>query len=418
MTDSPSDPGDGLMDIDMGGAPRVDAALPDPVVDASMGTDLGAGFDLDLGVDPTDGGGPLPEPDASVVPGPRTGVYYLANFDNGEFGRAGAMSGGRPALNSGWRLTLCEGSNGVCQTGEGGVSGAGTEMQIVSSAMLGADRVTPRLGEYFLHSFIDRRNDYTNLNAGPADSVRDKPRNSLALVHDNYRFGYDTEIWYGFSVYVPSDFEVDNGGSAFDWRTLSLQEVGNRPGYNHVRFFLNTENRDDPEAQWIWEYHVNPHTGSYRDDRTVSTFVNLGSIAEDRGRWTDWVVRFRANPFARRTTVRAGQYTNAIPGTYEGNRGILEIWKSVGPARRMEQVFSRVNQPVGTAPSSTDGGIRMDFRMYKYSWKWVKRGGEIVRSPSTVGGPRIQIGWDEIRYGFARDGAGFSDVDVAHRPRP
>lgn len=52
------------------------------------------------------------------------------------------------------------------------------------------------------------------------------------------------------------------------------------------------------------------------------------------------------------------------------------------------------------------------------SWIACTTAGPAVPSPSTVVGQRIGTGWDEIRVGFATDGAGFSDVDVLQRLPP
>ena len=159
------------------------------------------------------------------------------------------------------------------------------------------------------------------------------------------------------------------------------------------------------------KWYLNPKSGRSANE----TEVKLGSIANDRGNWTDFVIRQRINPFSKTTTVKAGDYERAIPGTYPGNAGILEIWKSVGacpgkapcdPSKRaFRKVFSRVDRPFGNAPNSTHGGISLDFRAYKFTW--LQLNGKPAKS--TVDGP-VVLGYDEIRWGFADKGTKLADV--------
>ncbi len=126
----------------------------------------------------------------------------------------------------------------------------------------------------------------------------------------------------------------------------------------------------------------------------------------DLGKWTDFVVRYRANPFSTTTNPA----TAGIPGsknqTYAGNKGILQVWKAEGPVgasgnRTMVRKFSKVNAPVGLVPHKSDR-LMHTWRIYKYGWK---------RFPTHVKGP-IWIGFDEIRTGLVgRDGTTYADVN-------
>jgi hypothetical protein len=125
--------------------------------------------------------------------------------------------------------------------------------------------------------------------------------------------------------------------------------------------------------------------------------------------WTDFVIRFRENPFSVDTNPAKAGIPNAMDKLYEGNKGILQVWKAEGPVdsrgnRKMSLKLDLVNTPVGRVPHATDKRV-LSFRIYKYGWK---------NAETDVKGP-VWFGFDEIRLGFANAGATFADVAPSAR---
>jgi hypothetical protein len=93
---------------------------------------------------------------------------------------------------------------------------------------------------------------------------------------------------------------------------------------------------------------------------------------------------------------------------YEGNRGILQVWKGTGDTdadgnRKMQLMIDKVNSPVGLVPHATTKIIH-HWRIYKFGWH---------SNPTTLTHP-VWFGFDEIRQGLvARDGTTFADVAPA-----
>ena len=131
----------------------------------------------------------------------------------------------------------------------------------------------------------------------------------------------------------------------------------------------------------------------------------------DLGKWTDFIIRYRANPFSVRTNPFSKGIPNAKNRTYEGNKGILQVWKATGTEdrngdRQMVSKINLVNTPIGLVPQASER-IRHSFRVYKYGWH---------NNPTDVAGP-VWFGFDEIRQGLAwRHGTGYSDVHPSGLP--
>jgi hypothetical protein len=91
---------------------------------------------------------------------------------------------------------------------------------------------------------------------------------------------------------------------------------------------------------------------------------------------------------------------------YEGNKGILQVWKAEGSVdsdgnRNMVLKIDKVNTPIGLVPRADDSKIAHYWRIYKFGW---------LSNPTTLTRP-VWFGFDEIRQGLvARDGTTFEDV--------
>lgn len=364
---------------------------------------------------------------------------YAAGFKQQEESTDGP---GIPRPNSGYLNALPEPQNSPTQfwSGSGVQNGSGGDTPIVTSYDIkqvtgetnypedlvpSGEVVTPRAGTHFLVMRIDKRKRYDGyLNSGTGNEPwLDKPRCSMSFngdAPDNRVDAWDDVYWTAFSVYVPENFEVDSGENFFKGRNIGLGEFGYRAGYNHfVPHIGLVKKGTDSDASWVTEAYTNPDGDWYGSNKLG---IGFGLITEDRGQWTDWVYRFRANPFSVPTNIPNDlNFSNAVPGDYPANQGILEIYKSVGPktGRYMKKVYSRVNQPFGTAPSSRNGGTRiLNTRVYKHSWKRI--GGETDWRPSNSNaiGPEICLPRDELRAAKESLGQGFSDVDVQQRSEP
>ncbi len=133
---------------------------------------------------------------------------------------------------------------------------------------------------------------------------------------------------------------------------------------------------------------------------------------DDRGKWTDIVIRARWNPLTVAGNPAVIEPTWGMAINLPASTGIYEVWKSEGPVigapgdplyRNMVKRVSLVNESVGSLPGNwADGGyIRLDNRQYRYGWH---------RSATSMTDPNV-IYWDEIRAGaLVRDGSSYSDV--------
>jgi hypothetical protein len=157
------------------------------------------------------------------------------------------------------------------------------------------------------------------------------------------------------------------------------------------------------EAHWFLRIYTNDQS-VLEDDNHVQV-VDLGPVNADIGRWTDFVVRYRWNPFSVTTNPADKGISDSKDQVYEGKKGILQLWKAEGPVgsdgnRKLALKVDKVNQPVGLVPHSTEK-IRHYWRIYKFGW---------LSNPTTLT-HSVWFGFDEIRQGLVnRDGTTFADV--------
>ncbi len=179
-------------------------------------------------------------------------------------------------------------------------------------------------------------------------------RSELRLARPNSvrNFDFGQEYWYGFSVYLPANYEVDYRGDTLN-QFLSVQNDGEpyRAVNPAIAFRPKAENwnlliRADSRLNW-----VKP------DYETVESF-NMGSWQEDVGQWTDWVYQ--------------------IKWSY-GEDGIVRVWKNG------ELV---VDYQGPNTFNGFDENVRWKIGIYKTSWK-----------SQATDVDRREIYYDEIRVG-------------------
>lgn len=327
-------------------------------------------------------------------------VFMDAGFETGRIQRSGGT------VDAFWVMSMPDPQPaGECSfiaaAGDGGFdAGSRTDVRVVKSEVWKDETVRPRAGAYFVRNVIHRNKCYPN----------DAPRSHLVLTTPAQEYLWDEEIWVGFSVYVPRTWEHDNKYKTDDQAHLSGISVfasNASAASSHLSLRIHPSATSDFNE---WTIKLVSTDATSITDKS-STFHSIGSIVPDLGKWTDFVFRIRFNPFSRRTNPAQEGISGARDQWYEGNRGILQVWKSSGNAdssgdRPMNLVFSQVNQPLGVVPRA-DRGLRLIFDMYKYSWQTFDTDPE---------GP-IFMGYDEIRYGrTARDGTGFADVAPSGTP--
>ena len=327
-------------------------------------------------------------------------VYLEAGFETGHV----RASGGR--LDAFWIMTLPDPQpEGDCKffspEGNGGFGlGSKTDFRVVQQEVWNGELILPRSGQYFGRSVIHRHKCY------PSDAAR----SHLVFTTPGQEYVWDEEVWVGFSVYVPETWEHDNKYKRADQAHLSGMSVfASNASASSSHLALRIHPSSDSEIN-EWVLRLVPTDPTSTTDKG-NAYHALGSLAPDLGKWTDFVFRIRFNPFNKRTNPALEGIQGARDQWYEGNRGILQVWKSEGAAdsdgnRPMRLVFSRVDEPVGLVPRA-DRGLRLIFDTYKYSWQ------PFDTDPK---GP-IFLGYDEIRFGRAeKEGAGFADVAPSGGP--
>ena len=325
----------------------------------------------------------------------------VGNFESGRFGPSTGVA------DAFWVRTLPENQTGAqhVSTGDGGGGPqSGWDLKVVGSLSDGNGVVAPRRGNYFARFLIDRTKNYTGLNDGA-----DRPRAELHALHDRMNFDFDTEVWLGVSIYVPENFEDEMLNNHLGGIVLISTNTDSAASFMSLRIHVP---EGESETHWVVKTHTDDQ--SVTDSLESRTFTDLGPIAGDKGKWTDFVIRMRANPFEVRTNPAAQGIPNAFNESYGGNKGIMQVWKSVGSAdsngdRPMQLKMNILNAPVGLVPGTTQGKSQLhtSMRTYKAHWQTMD---------TTVFDP-IWIGFDEFRLGqAARDSVGYSDVHPSGQP--
>lgn len=324
-------------------------------------------------------------------------VRFVGDFESGRIERNGARHNGFYI----GTLPNPQSATDVIVSGDsdfGPTSNADT--RVVRSEVVGGQAVMPRKGQFFLRSEVFRDKNYEKLNG----DVRNKPRSKIYLSNSSHEIDFDVEGFTGFSIFVPKNFENELG--VRDHRGSSvLFEICSDSSRSLVNLGVWVA-EDSNQAHWFIRTTANPNSVS--DSREFEQVIDLGPVSADVGKWTDFVFRFRFNPFSVATNPAAKGVEGARNKLYEGNKGILQIWKAQGDVdasgnRKMTLMVDKVNEPVGLAPHATTN-IKQLWRIYKYGW---------LKNPTTLTHP-VWFGFDEIRTGLvAENGTSFSDVAPA-----
>lgn len=269
------------------------------------------------------------------------------------------------------------------------------DTRIVASEVIGGETVRPRKGRYFLRTEVFREKNYLDLN----NYAKNRPRSKIYMSDAAHKIDFDEEGFVGFSVYTPRNFENELG--VRDHRGDSmLFDMGSDSSRSLLTLGVWVE-KPHNEAHW----YVRTYTSATSVEDVGLQVHDLGPVGADIGKWTDFVIRYRFNPFSVATNPGAAGIPSSKNKLFEGNKGILQIWKAEGPAdsdgnRQMVLKVDKVNTPVGLVPHATDK-IKHQWRIYKFGW---------LSNPTTLTHP-VWFGFDEIRQGLVgRDGTTFADV--------
>jgi hypothetical protein len=322
-------------------------------------------------------------------------LHFLGNFESGRIQTNGSE---RDGFYIG-TLPNPQAGNQIMVSGDSDFSPVtNADTRVVKSEIVGGQTVTPRSGEYFLRSEVFRDKDYLGLN----DNKRNKPRSKIYLSNNKNEFEFDKEGFTGFSVFVPKNFENELGVRDHRGGAI-LFEMCTDSSRSLVNLGIWVQGNSTNEAHWFIRTQANPN--SVNDSRDLEELIDLGPVGPDRGKWTDFVFRYRFNPFSVTTNPAEKGIAYAKDQVYEGNKGILQIWKAEGSEdssgnRNLKLFVDKVNEPVGLVPHATTN-IKSLWRIYKYGW---------LVNPTTLT-HSVWIGFDEIRQGLVvRDSTTFADV--------
>lgn len=328
-------------------------------------------------------------------------VYFTGDFESGEIQDADSARDGF------FIKTLPNPQGSVDQfvlAKGGGGPNSNLDSRVVRSEQVGGELVKPRKGDYFLRSaiYFDKKYDGFAGNSG-----KNKPRAIISMARDSHRFDYDVEGYAGFSVYLPKNLEDEMGKTGEQGKNMlmNISAPGAAECFTLSYWVPSSKEGGGKESHW-W---IRLARSARSTDRDGTQNIDLGSLAGDKGKWTDFVIRFRCNPFSVDTNPYEKGIPNAKNQLYKGNKGILQIWKGEGPVdasgnRRMVLKLNKVNTPIGLVPHK-EWKLGFTLRQYKHGWH---------QQDTTVKGP-VWIGFDEVRFGLVnRDRTSYSDVQSAN----
>lgn len=279
--------------------------------------------------------------------------------------------------------------------GRGGFGpNAAVDTRVVTTEKVGSETVKPRKGKYFIRSALYRNKNYAKLNSG-----KNKPRSKIYMNHSKNMVNFDEEGYLGFSVFLPKNWEHETGvrGNPGEVQLLQVQAKQASSTLLHLGVYVP---KGKSVAHWTLTHFLTDKStkGGKKD------VYDLGPVSGDLGVWTDFVLRYRFNPFSKST--KASTISGGDSKTYAGNKGILQLWKSSGSIdgqgnRKMALTAVNIqDKPVGLVPPAK-AQIDWHFRAYKYGWH---------NQRTAVNGP-VWVGFDEIRDGrVLANGTSFKDV--------
>ena len=308
-------------------------------------------------------------------------VRFTGAFESGQLNA-------KASVTDGFLLQTLQGSAFI-ELGTGGASAAtGYDTRVVSSEVYNSETILPRKGNYFVRSEIFFNKDYSVM---PFNGGKNKPRSAISMSDPTHRIEFDTENFLGFSLRLPNSFWHETG--VRDDRG-SIQLLTCYPGTDtSATFFYLAAYVKSPNTTANWYLGVYTDASSTQESAAKLTEYDLGSVVPDIGKWTDFVIRYRANPFSVNTNP-SGSIAGSKDQLFTGNQGIFQVWKGTGNAdsqgnRVMTQVGPNiVGAPVGLVPKASDL-LQHSLRIYKYGW----------HNNSTASTNPVWIGFDEVRMG-------------------
>jgi hypothetical protein len=317
-------------------------------------------------------------------------VHFTASFESGKVQQKESSTDGF------WVHTLPNPQSGTKSfaSGSGGfVPSSGLDTRVVPGETWRNEIIRPRAGSYFVRSTLHYDKNYAELNGG-----LNKPRSKIYMTGKSNTVPFDQEGYLGFSLFLPKSWEHETG-SIGDVGKAQLLQVSSVSASHTLLTMKVYVPKGKSEAHWFLVHHFSD--SSVRGG--VQKAYDLGPVKGDLGKWTDFVLRYRFNPFSTKTDARS--ITGGKDQVFQGHKGILQLWKAHGAIGRSGNrpmyltSVNLVNKPVGLVPSTKN--IIWHFRIYKGAWH---------KNRTSVKGP-IWVGFDEIRDGrVSAHGTSYKDV--------
>ena len=182
-----------------------------------------------------------------------------------------------------------------------------------------------RAGKYALRSVVDRYDKDVNFRC----EIVAKEQNT----RQNYMYQeIGKEYWYGFSIFLPKDYVIDN-------QTEIIAQFHGTPDVGEGWFLPNLGLHIVENHYEINRYWDSKHISKWKEIDGSDSY-SFGNIANDKGRWTDWV--FNVNWSYKK----------------DGD-GFMKIWKDG------VLIFDKK----GPNCSNDDLGPFLRFGIYKWDWK-------------------------------------------------
>ena len=121
------------------------------------------------------------------------------------------------------------------------------------------------------------------------------------------RIDFDEEGYVGFSIYTPKDFENELG--VRDHRGAAMVfEMGSDSGRSLMNLGVWVQ---APSNEAHWYLRVYDNANSVHEDDDHMERLDLGPVSADTGKWSDFVFRYRFNPFSVTTNPGAAGIADA-----------------------------------------------------------------------------------------------------------
>ena len=338
------------------------------------------------------------------------------------------LSNNTREASSSTQIAFSDGGGGVSANCDSRMAAAGYVSP--TNANGPGDTVNPRLNDYFIESRLSWKKNYYEINGGSTYDVSiDKPRCWMYPFNigapgdpDVTPVDWDKTFWWGMSVYLPTNWESETGSNVGNYNNnrWSIAPWGSDTA---TRTLLHFAPWTQTSGKTQWSVIVYKNDSSINEGNGVRYDLADASTDGDLGVWTDWVFQIRFNPFT--TTTDTSGISGSSGQTYNGNRGICNIWKTSGAVdgngnRSFYQVLNLSAEPVGNVPNQF--APRVTPRIYRGGWNPGGTRDGANRPPSTINGSSADgymfMGFDCFYLGSSADGTGFTDVNPGQLSKP